>query len=1016
MLEEKLREDVIEEKPSGLTSYRETVRGWIAGMSLLRLRLIAIVWLIFISLVVGLWVGGGAQRRRQSMLPLSPDYLSVLSVNPTSRVTNLYAPIYFRFNLPVEAHHLVEFVEITPHVEGIFSQGPGREVVYFSPSQPFTPGARVVVRVKAGLPSDTGKKLQQDYTFSFAVEEESRSITFLNKNLDAKFMSFVADKGAELTVNLGGAIKKPQIKIYRAPVEMLLQSLSYTPSKYDTYGPYGTYNETAIDTTRLELVKQFDDVVSQPKIQFKGAPGLYLFEAREEDVVVSTVWVTLNTVGIHLRQDDQKVILAAQDFVSGQAVGGIGIDFYNLGTAPKLLATHTLGNIQEYPFDVEKRLDLVIGRKNDEVLVLPVSVPNSQAEIRATRDLSSKQRVFIYTDRPIYKKGDTVFYRGLVRTDNDALYQVPPAGTKIRVFTPENRNAEKKLFVDQTMELKNGGIFAGQFVLPVDFSPGTTYLYATTDVESQQNYGEYATYFDVAEYVKPEFGLDISVNAPEQIKQDLITATIAGTYFDGRALAGEKVTYAVYQRDYYETEKAVYSSSFNLNSWGGMCGGGFGLGDEYYGELVGEEKEIILDAKGNAVMSFATADVRSAISQELIFVVSKVDANQNKIVSAKTAIVHAGEFNVFFRPGPAGVASGQSFEALFYAESLQGEKLAGKTFTYSLYEDRYDYSTRQSNKIVVKEGDVTLDENGVGRISDSHTVSESRGFYLEVAAKDGRGNTVTARKYIYFYVDSPETTRPYGFLTGFNSQPILKVTSSVANIRPGTMATLNIDAPTDMRVLMTFERGRVYAPQWLELKKGKNDFVFEVEDDFVPSITPTFGIFYNGEAYLEGLSLNVPALHKVVTVEIATDKAAYNPGDTALITLTTKDAAASLISARVGLGIVDKAIYALRKSATPPLHSSFYFFRPRQTNASSSLTWIGLFQDGGRGGGGGGSELFSKDVDTLYWNPDLITGSDGRVTIEVPVGNTQTVWRAVAYATTDDSKLGQGELDFQVAR
>ena len=112
---------------------------------------------------------------------------------------------------------------------------------------------------------------------------------------------------------------------------------------------------------------------------------------------------------------------------------------------------------------------------------------------------------------------------------------------------------------------------------------------------------------------------------------------------------------------------------------------------------------------------------------------------------------------------------------------------------------------------------------------------------------------------------------------------------------------------------------------------------------------------------------------------------------------------------------MDKAIFALRKNAAPPLHSSFYFYRGRSVNTSSSLSWIAMYNWGGGGGGGGGSPPFLKDADTLYWNPNLKTDANGEIKIEVPVGKTITTWKILTYASTNDTKVGQADSDFLVS-
>ncbi len=156
-------------------------------------------------------------------------------------------------------------------------------------------------------------------------------------------------------------------------------------------------------------------------------------------------------------------------------------------------------------------------------------------------------------------------------------------------------------------------------------------------------------------------------------------------------------------------------------------------------------------------------------------------------------------------------------------------------------------------------------------------------------------------------------------------------------------------------------------------------------------------------------------MHKLLQVELIPDKTKYEPGETALIKVTTRNAAGKGVPAELSMAVVDKAIFALQKSMTKPMHSSFYFFRPRRTNASSSLTWVGTYNWGGGGGGGGGGGS-NRLVDTLYWNPNISTDSNGETSISVPLSSSESTWRAQIYASTDSSEVGQGFVDFVVAR
>jgi alpha-2-macroglobulin-like protein len=72
---------------------------------------------------------------------------------------------------------------------------------------------------------------------------------------------------------------------------------------------------------------------------------------------------------------------------------------------------------------------------------------------------------------------------------------------------------------------------------------------------------------------------------------------------------------------------------------------------------------------------------------------------------------------------------------------------------------------------------------------------------------------------------------------------------------------------------------------------------------------------------------------------------------------------------------------------------------------------IGNTTGGGAGGSGGGEEpRVRKDFpETLFVDPAVITGSDGKATIEVPLADSITEWRVTAMANSRNGKLGSLE-------
>jgi uncharacterized protein YfaS (alpha-2-macroglobulin family) len=74
---------------------------------------------------------------------------------------------------------------------------------------------------------------------------------------------------------------------------------------------------------------------------------------------------------------------------------------------------------------------------------------------------------FLYLDRPIYRPGETVHVKGIVRSDDDATYSVP--AVTARVVLNDSRFRE---IAAQDVQLNELGTFAVEFQLAADAAVG----------------------------------------------------------------------------------------------------------------------------------------------------------------------------------------------------------------------------------------------------------------------------------------------------------------------------------------------------------------------------------------------------------------------------------------------------------------------------------------------------------------------------------------------------------------
>ena len=58
-----------------------------------------------------------------------------------------------------------------------------------------------------------------------------------------------------------------------------------------------------------------------------------------------------------------------------------------------------------------------------------------------TRYYSEPYQALFYTDRPVYRPGQTVYFKGILRVDDDAHYSLPEPGTEIDVVVERQPGA-----------------------------------------------------------------------------------------------------------------------------------------------------------------------------------------------------------------------------------------------------------------------------------------------------------------------------------------------------------------------------------------------------------------------------------------------------------------------------------------------------------------------------------------------------------------------------------------------
>src|SRR5258706_2370046 len=411
------------------------------------------------------------------------NYFSVVSISPQSdSVDNVDStPIKITFSEAVRPSSLKSFFTESPMIPGDFTQGESPNEVIFKAKYSYGEGKSVRVILNKGFESIAGHKFTTDYTYNFFTKVADNSVVFGSNDVNSRWLNLPIGKGTTFKLQVGDSVSSnATITVYKGTFDRIVSSLLYKNQTYsDTNYVSQTYINYHVDTASMEKVSEIKNIHNGTRFDFSEGEGLYYVEAKSDNQILGSTWISVNDEGLIVRQDDQKVTIATQNIKTGDINSKVKVYLYNLEDKPTLLNVSDVQGYGEVPIIYPQKVDLVVGETPSGVVLAPLTVPETQADIRVTSNLTNLDRIYVQTDKPTYGKNETVKFRGIIRQDNDAKYTVPSSGGKVHIWIPDPNDSTKKL-VEQSVEVTDGGIFSGEFAIPSSFTPSDSTIFSAT--------------------------------------------------------------------------------------------------------------------------------------------------------------------------------------------------------------------------------------------------------------------------------------------------------------------------------------------------------------------------------------------------------------------------------------------------------------------------------------------------------------------------------------------------------
>lgn len=633
-------------------------------------------------------------------------------------------------------------------------------------------------------------------------------------------------------------------------------------------------------------------------------------------------------------------------------------------------------------------------------------------------------KIYAYTDRPVYRPGQKVYFRAVVRDKDDMTYTSPGMETLPVQIIDSQGNA----VYSQELSLSDFGTLNGEFEIG-DEAPLGFYRVVVDIPEGSSipNGEEGWVGFSVAEYHLPTFHVDVTPNSNQVAAGDTIETQIDSLYYSGGAVSNAAVDYTVLSQP----------SRFNYVGKGHYWFDNYDPDDNYYRtseEIAQGTAET--DSSGNFVLETAV-DLSERPFTQTYTIEANIRDDTGQTVSGRTQVtVHTGRIYVGASPEHYVNDAGRPAVVNLIAVDWDSKPVADQAIQVEVVEKRWnnvqevDEAGRTTWTWELEEipvADDTINGGEDGKAVYTFTPPRAGAYEVRLSARDADGNVT------HSVVNTWATGKEYVWWRQENNNRI-ELIADKENYQVGDTAEILIASPFQgtTEALITVERAGVMKVERVTMTSNSYVYHLPIQPEYAPnafvSVMLVKGVDENNRvaSFRMGLiQLQVDRDQKAIQVDITADHDEAAPGDTVHYTVHTTDFRGEPVRAEVGVSLTDLASLALADPNSPPLLDSFYSLQGLGIRTGTPLT-LNVDQlsqnalDSIKGGGGGGPgvgimEVRENFVDTPYWNPALVTDDDGTATFEVTLPDNLTTWRIDARAVTSGDNgvtlVGQNTLD-----
>ena len=294
---------------------------------------------------------------------------------------------------------------------------------------------------------------------ALARDEEKAVLLYKNNSYEQGGLIEIASTDAPV-IKIGsvGISGSATITTYQATYDDLLKYLIHN----DEYEQKNKF----VDVSRLSQISQTNSQVdsdSDSSVPLSiGDNGIWFVQANLNGVM-GEAFIVRTDVGAIASEGDNEIIIWNQNFKTKKSITGASVAVYNLNGGVKQIETTTSDNEGIAKVKATQDADIAIVESDGNKAVLPLNYKYLNISNYASYQKKSlDNEYFVFTDRPLYRPGDKIKFKAIIRQEDDAVFTLATGKVNAKIIKGYD---DSSVIAQQNFTISDKGAINGEFDL-----------------------------------------------------------------------------------------------------------------------------------------------------------------------------------------------------------------------------------------------------------------------------------------------------------------------------------------------------------------------------------------------------------------------------------------------------------------------------------------------------------------------------------------------------------------------